>query len=124
MAYKVHSISDGRAGSKRKASRETAKQQDETRRKRGRQADSQESSNHAMHPPREVFPETIIDLTGSDDDGDILMVLDNETSPGLTPNDVHKNDEHVAYDTCFGLVRCSWAPLEGLSPGCGPVTVR
>jgi len=91
---------------KRQAPNDAAEQQDETRRKRGRQADPQQSSNRSLLLPPSTLPENIVDLTGSDDeDEDFFMDSTHEESPMRDSNEVVAPAASGPYDACFGLVR-------------------
>jgi hypothetical protein len=107
MADASDSASSGRRMIKRQAPKDAAEQQDETRRKRGRQADPLQSSNRSFLLPPSTLPENTIDLTGSDDeDQDVFMDSGNEESPMRDSNKVVAPATSNPYDACFGLVRC------------------
>ena len=106
MADASDSTSSGRRTIKRQAPNDAAEQQDITRRKRGRQADPQQSSNPSLLFSPSTLHENTIDLTGSDDeDQDFFMDWAREESPMRDLNEVDAPAASGSYDACFGLVR-------------------
>jgi len=109
MADASDSAGSERGMMKRQAPKDAAEQQlkDETRQKRVRRADPQQSSNHSFLLPPSNFPENdTVDLTGSEDeDQDMFMDWDHEESPMRDSNEVVAPTASGPYDACFGLVR-------------------